>query len=226
MFWGIQLKSHAGYHLQEQSGSMDNGSHRIPLFSIVAFTSFPSLSMSLRPRLKKNQPRPPALTAAAYRLTPVATPGTQRRNSDKPLVILPNGRMLTQNPALPRLPGQVGLRGERPVNLDDIAGAGTERRLLLPAGPGEQVFFDGVEPGSPSKHRAKRLRQWERWTTDILPLIIPAYIELQRTTRSFRDEAVINVDIRKCECCQTARKLSIWVYRFSSKFSFLILVIH
>lgn len=184
--------------------------------------------MSLRPRLKKTQPRPPALTPAAYRLIPVETPTSRNRpkyhNHNNGLVILPNGVTLTQNPALPRLPGQIGLRGERPVDLDDIAWPGAESADRLPQ-LGEQIFFNGSEFGSPSKHRAKRLRQWERWTTEVLPLIIPSYIELLRRTRSLRDEAVTNVEGRKCECCQTARKLSIWVVRFSSTFSFRILII-
>ncbi|KAF9061500.1 hypothetical protein BDP27DRAFT_1385337 [Rhodocollybia butyracea] len=49
----------------------------------------------------------------------------------------------------------------------------------------------------------------------IIPLIIPTYIELQRQTRSLRDKGVTNVEAQKCDCCQTAHKLSIWVYHFS-----------
>jgi hypothetical protein len=182
--------------------------------------------MSLRPRLKKIHQRPEPLTAAAYRLIPVETPATRQRPKDhnNALVILPNGLTLTQNPALPRLPGQVGLRGERQVNLDDIALAEADSGAPLPP-LGEQVYLDGPDLVSPSKHRAKRLRQWERWTTEILPLIIPSYIELQHQTLSLRLEAPLNVETQKCECCQTARKLSIWVIRFSSAFSFLVPIV-
>ncbi|KAF9070217.1 hypothetical protein BDP27DRAFT_1382877 [Rhodocollybia butyracea] len=103
--------------------------------------------MSLCPRLKKNQPRPPTPTAAGYRFTPVAAPNSRKwpKHPNNGLVILPNGRMLTQNPALPRLPGQVRLQGKHPVNLADIAGAGTENQVPLPIGLGEQQFFDGAE---------------------------------------------------------------------------------
>ncbi|KAF9059886.1 hypothetical protein BDP27DRAFT_1430736 [Rhodocollybia butyracea] len=80
--------------------------------------------MSLLPLLKNPQ-RPPPLTAEAYRLTLVQAPTTRKRSrrnhNHNELVILPNGRTLTQNPALPRLPGQIGLRGERPVNLEESA---------------------------------------------------------------------------------------------------------
>jgi hypothetical protein len=182
--------------------------------------------MSLRPRLKKNPSRTPATTAEAYRLRPVKKPNDRRqpKDYDNGLVILPNGRKLTQNPALPRLPGQVGLRGERPVDFDDIARAGEDLAVPLPP-LGEQVFFNGIDGGSPSKHRAKRLRQWERWTNEILPLIIPTYIELQRKSHSLRDEIVLDIEAGRCQCCQTARKLLIWVIRSNSTFSCCILII-
>ncbi|KAF9060551.1 hypothetical protein BDP27DRAFT_1169169, partial [Rhodocollybia butyracea] len=61
----------------------------------------------------------------------------------------------------------------------------------------------------------KQLKQWERWTSEIIPLLIPTYIELQCQTHSLRDEAATNLEMRKCECCQSTQKLSIWVYRFS-----------
>lgn len=71
---------------------------------------------SVRPRIRKRQQTLPAPTAASYRLTPLSTRQTQRSGSvQQALVFLPNGKRLTQNPALPRLPGQVGLRGDRPV---------------------------------------------------------------------------------------------------------------
>lgn len=172
--------------------------------------------MSVRPRLKREQKHLPMPTAASYRLTPMVTPkGKGRKRGNEALVLLPNGITLTQNPAIPRLPGQVGFRGDRPVNLEDFALAAQESEMPVPP-MSEVEFVETPDYTSPSKHRTKRLRQWERWTTEILPLIISPYLELQHSTQSLRNEAVLNIEGRACECCQNAQKLTIWLIRFSS----------
>ncbi|KAJ3831374.1 hypothetical protein F5878DRAFT_502469, partial [Lentinula raphanica] len=61
----------------------------------------------------------------------------------------------------------------------------------------------------------KRLKQWERWTLEILPLIVPHYLDLQHRTRSLRETAALQVETQGCQCCQSPRKLTIWVVRFS-----------
>lgn len=176
--------------------------------------------MSVRPRLKKYQKTHPVTTAASYRLTPVATSATRstRRREPGALLLMPNGVRLTQNPALPRLPGQVGLRGDRPVDIEDFASFAQEKEK--PVSPSENGYFDSVDslPPSPSKHRLKRLRQWERWTTEILPTSVPAYLELQRSTELLRKEATVDVQGQACRCCLSPRKLTVWVIRFSSAF--------
>lgn len=173
--------------------------------------------MSVRPRLKKHQKALPTPNVGSYRLTPASTSSTQRsrrQQQHRALVLLPNGVKLTQNPALPRLPGQVGLHGDRPVDLQDFTSAAKESER--PTTPPEGGYFDATEFISPSKHRTKRLRQWERWTTEILPLSIPAYLELQRSTQSLRKDAPINVQEQPCQCCLSPRKLMVLVIRFSS----------
>lgn len=171
--------------------------------------------MSVCPRLKKQQKQLPRLTAASYRLTPVVTSTAGRKRRNEPLVLLPNGIALTQNPAIPRLPGQVGLHGDRPVTLEDFAHAAEQIEVPVSLTP-EVEFVDAPDLASPSKHRTKRLRQWERWMTEILPSVISPYLELQRSTQSLRNEAVLNVEGRPCGCCQNSRKLTIWLIRFSS----------
>lgn len=194
---------------------------RIPfhIFDVIKVgLSPPSTAMSVRPRLKKYQNNRSVPTASSYRLTPVVTSATRnsRRREQGALVLMPNGVRLTQNPALPRLPGQVGLRSNRPVDIEDFASFPQERER--PVSPPENGYFDPVDylPSSPSKHRLKRLRQWERWTTEILPISIPAYLELQRSTELLRKEATVNVQGQACQCCLRPRKLTIWVIRFSS----------
>ncbi|KAJ3714474.1 hypothetical protein C8R42DRAFT_726479 [Lentinula raphanica] len=173
--------------------------------------------MSIRPRIKKNRQKLPALTPALYRFTPVVTSTTGKHSAqgNSAGIIFPNGVTLLQNPNLPRLPGQVGLRGDRPVNPDDFERAVDNSQITLPPMP-EGGIIDTPELPSPSKHRNKRVKQWERWTYDILPLITPTYLDLQRRTRSMREEASLDVNTHSCGCCQSPRKLTIWLVWFSS----------
>ncbi|KAJ3833055.1 hypothetical protein F5878DRAFT_507220, partial [Lentinula raphanica] len=129
-------------------------------------------------------------------------------------IIFPNGVTLRQKNTLPRLPGQVGFRGDRPVKPEDLNRAAEEICLPLPPLV-ESGFIDTPDLPSPSKHRNKRLKQWERWTFETLPLIITHYLDLLRRTHSLRDETDLHVKPASCECCQTSRKLKIWIIRFS-----------
>ncbi|KAJ3825201.1 hypothetical protein F5880DRAFT_1478695 [Lentinula raphanica] len=171
--------------------------------------------MSVRPRINRNRKRQPTLTASSYRLTAVAPSATGSRTpKNETRIIFPNGVTLKQKNTLPRLPGQVGFRGDRPVNQEDLDRAAEENNLPIAALP-ESGFIDVPDLSSPSKHRNKRLKQWERWTYEILPLITPHYLNFQHRTHSLRDETELCVEPHSCECCQTSRKLKIWVVRFS-----------
>lgn len=175
--------------------------------------------MSARPRLKKTRVVVPPLTAASYRLLPI-TPGKGRKRRNEVRVLLPNGIAMTQRRALPRLPGQVGFQGDRSVSLEDLHRAAEDSQLpMAPCEDGDGFVVDVADLASPSKHCAKRRRQWECWTTEILPLILPHYLEFQRKTRSLRDEVLLDVQRDSCGCCQSSRKLTIWVIRFASTLS-------
>ncbi|KAJ3979061.1 hypothetical protein F5890DRAFT_1421892, partial [Lentinula detonsa] len=172
--------------------------------------------MSIRPRLRKDRKtKVPLPTATAYelRLAEASTTARRQRKDDEPLVLLTNGRALTQNPRLPRLPGQVGLRGDRPVTVNDIARAGRE------GGPGTappmEDYTDSAELLSPSKHRRKRLKQWQTWTGEMIPMIILPYMELLEKTGSLREEANLQLRGSQCHCCKQGRWLAIAVIRFS-----------
>lgn len=173
--------------------------------------------MSTRPRLKKRRNALPIPTVASYRLMP-ATSAIRRNRISDVRVVLPNGVTMTQNRGLPRLPGQVGFRGDLPVTLDNVSRAAEEenRTTLGPLDSFESGWVGLPDIPSPSKHRAKRRKQWECWTTEILPLILPHYLEFQRKTRSLRDKVSLDMRGQSCACCQTSRKLTIWVIRFSS----------
>lgn len=86
--------------------------------------------MSARPRLKKTRVVVPPLTAASYRLLPI-TPGKGRKRRNEVRVLLPNGIAMTQQRALPRLPGQVGFQGDRSVSLEDLHRAAEDSQLPM-----------------------------------------------------------------------------------------------
>lgn len=172
--------------------------------------------MSVRPRIRKNHLSLPQPTANSYELHLTETTNKRQKRGEVPRVVLGNGVILSQNPALPRLPGQVGLQGDRPVDFEDIDRAGEEYEM--PVNLFTEAHVDIPDFLSPSKHRSKRLKQWQTWTTVVLPLAVLPYLELLRQTRSLRDDAPINLEGQQCECCLRSRKLTLWVVRFSSKF--------
>lgn len=172
--------------------------------------------MSVRPHSKKHQPYLPWPTAQAYQFRPTEPSSTNKRQKqgEEPRLVLPNGVILTQNIALPRLPGQVGIQGDRPVDLENVAFAEEENEMAIR--PVTDGHVDIADFPSPSKHRAKRLKQWQTWTTEILPMAIAPYLEFLRRTRSMRNEATINVADEQCACCSRTRRLMVWVIWFSS----------
>ena len=173
---------------------------------------------SIRPRLKNKAKAIPTLNAESYALrhTAQAAPTKRRKKADEPLILLQHGNALTQDNGLPRLPGQVGLRSDRPLTEEDIAGAGQVTPVPLP--PMAEEYLDAPDLLSPSKHRTKRLKQWQTWENEILPLLISPYLELLRHTESLREEVNMKGRRQQCHCCtgQDGRILKIWVVRFSS----------
>lgn len=179
--------------------------------------TFPHSIMAIRPKLKKVVAPLPTPSAESYRLRPILDPTAKRRNkSDVPLVVFPNGEILTQNSTLARLPGQVGFMGDRPVTLDDIAHAVDSADVAQTHDLTQETYFHESELNSPSKHRLKRMKQSHVWTSDVIPGLIDTYLELQRKTRMLRDEPMLKVEKIRCECCPQSRLLRIWVVQFSS----------
>ena len=175
--------------------------------------------MTSCPRLKKTTPSAPHISAASYRLSETVT-GKRLASNAIPRVVLPNGRSLTQNPSLPRIPGQSGLHADRPVDLDVISAGNTPQDM--PSGPPAEGYFNAPDIPSPSKHRSKHLKQWQTRTEIVLPQLLQPYLEFQCKLRSLRDAILPYVETEGCRCCQHPRKLTIVVIRFSSTFSSLI----
>ena len=157
--------------------------------------------MSLRPRLKKTQTLSSRPTAASYQLTPITLQSQHHRNA---LVVLPNSIELTQNSALPPLPGQIGLCRDGPVARDDLDCV--EADSAPPVIPfTEPEVFGGTDVQSPSKHRVKCLEQWEQWTTEILPELILPFLELQCKTHTFCKDAPLDLVSQACNAALVSR---------------------
>jgi hypothetical protein len=120
-------------------------------------------------------------------------------------VYLSDGRTLAQG-ILPPLPGQVGFAGDRPQD-------GSRRPRAAPDDAPEAdhtpydfgpVYFDRRDPDAPSandsRHSRKRENQTTRWLHNIIPLLIPIYIELVQKTDNLRTlDALQHVD-QVCTC--------------------------
>ena len=174
----------------------------------------------MRPRFSKkfrsaNSPRSP--------LTYKPHPGPPRPHhltkpsGIQPLVYLTLGETRTQQPCLPRLPGQVGFAGDRPQD-------GELRPAPVPDDVDDNLphMFGPVDPDIgtvddvpvTTRHCRKRANQTARWTTEVIPRLILPYMEYMHQTLSLRNQGD---DLRPiCVCNQRSRSLEITVVRFSS----------
>lgn len=172
--------------------------------------------MGTRPKLKKIPAPHPTPTGSSYRLRPIDATPKRRKKADDPLIVLPNRRLLTQNPMLPRLPGQLGFTGDKPVTEEEISRAGEVNQIVNTNSLMHEAHRDTEIP-LPSKHRLKRLKQSLTWTSEVIPKLISPYLELQRKTQSLRHDGKLVLEGQRCECCPQSRLLKLWVVRFSSK---------
>jgi hypothetical protein len=75
-------------------------------------------------------------------------------------------------------------------------------------------FFPSSNPPTPRSAPPKRSRQWQRWTTDIIPQLVPVYIQLIYKTNSLRDTAGLTVSTAPSCNCKT-RRLEVAVVRMN-----------
>lgn len=81
----------------------------------------------------------PWWTASSYHLMLVITSRKSCHQEQGALLLLPNGVRLTQNPALPWLLGQVGLRSNHPVDIEDFTSVAQEKETCL--APWKWIFW-------------------------------------------------------------------------------------
>ncbi|KAF8059310.1 hypothetical protein FPV67DRAFT_1426412 [Lyophyllum atratum] len=78
------------------------------------------------------------------------------------------------------------------------------------------MFDSTVAPGFDplqSRHRRKRANQSQRWLTEVIPALIPPYMEVLSKTQSLRLRAESEL---RCTCGSPGRKLDMVVLRFST----------
>ncbi|KAL0562724.1 hypothetical protein V5O48_019357, partial [Marasmius crinis-equi] len=131
-----------------------------------------------------------------------------------PLLLLADGRVYTQDTALPSKTGQVGLR-------EPILGSFSQLRVESEHSATEHPIDDDLraEPDvyevheNPSAHRLKRNRQSHRWRTTVIPQLVYPYMQLLRTTQNLYDDP--EAIPRQCLCGgKGERALDITIVRF------------
>ncbi|THU95879.1 hypothetical protein K435DRAFT_797756 [Dendrothele bispora CBS 962.96] len=118
----------------------------------------------------------PATSSQDYVPTTVSTaPCTrQKKNSAQPLVLFPGDRAMVQNPSLPVLKGQAGLRGEL-----DLLGS------LRSTSPVHRDADRSTSKTSRSAQQKKEL-QSKNWQEKVIPNLIEPFMELMCQTDNLR----------------------------------------
>jgi hypothetical protein len=89
---------------------------------------------------------------------------------------------------------------------------------------GEVVMFEDSEDdlGSEDEEEegvhqvGKKVRQWRKWSEDIIPALLEPYLELLRESESLRDVSDAR-NIQGCKGCQGKRQLEVVCVYFESK---------
>lgn len=71
--------------------------------------------------------------------------------------------------------------------------------------PTKLLTLEGRRPASPQK-RDHRLAQWEKWTSEVIPSLVPIFLNLLRRSNNLKD---VDRTLQPCGCQPTVRKRSI-----------------
>ncbi|KAJ7289894.1 hypothetical protein C8J57DRAFT_1214211 [Mycena rebaudengoi] len=127
--------------------------------------------------------------------------------ANQPSILLPRERTLVQG-HLPPLPGASTSAAPTPL-LHDVA---------PPSSPGP-FFFDPdrlSEPlPDPTKHQRKRVRQWQRWQREVLPVLLPHLVSVLYETKSLRDVDQLVLRQTACRCGGPRNTLNVTILRFT-----------
>ncbi|KAJ8487070.1 hypothetical protein ONZ45_g14459 [Pleurotus djamor] len=176
--------------------------------------------MLRRPRL--NQKAKAAATASRQRATQEATStpssdytliplGNVSAPSRHPSNLLPLARTsagtnLSQQPNLPPRPGQFAFVFGFQNNPSRVSSPTPVFEGSLP----ENAQDDSAPPMS--LHRRKKEKQWQSWLGEVIPSVVPAYLEVVARTQFFRLSATPQVS--SCTCVAPPRPLNVVLVRF------------
>ncbi|KAJ7765044.1 hypothetical protein DFH07DRAFT_955881 [Mycena maculata] len=130
-----------------------------------------------------------------------------------PLIFYSNGQTLSQ--PLHRAPlGQVGWH-DTSVS-DGPLTPSRERQHPDVALPGdEHITTDFLASQSlPRSAALKKNNQWRRWSTDVIPQLVPIFIELMHATKCLRDTSELLLEAAPCTC--TKRALYVAIVRMNA----------
>jgi hypothetical protein len=178
----------------------------------------------MAPRLTKKERHAASSRTVSY--LPTQGPGISHHRQkipshirNRPEIYLANGRTLVQ-PHLPPLLGHVGFT--------EFSTCGRTHMVTRPEKDVEENLRsepdlwepDRTPPPSPSKHGRKRVAQWQRWQTEVIPNLIPHYIDVLYESKSLRDLEKLVPQSTACNCVGHTRKITI--IRFSCTWAIIV----
>lgn len=155
------------------------------------------------------QPVPSAAPSRAP--FPVPRPGhllaKPRRSQPEPLVYCANGQTLSQRLVRP-LPSRTDPSPQSSPTRPTPDQRSDDLRF--------SDFIPSSNPPTPRPAPPKRSRQWQRWTHEIIPQLVPVYISLMYKTTSLRDtEGLAIPPAQESTCSCKRRRLEVAVVRMN-----------
>jgi len=166
-------------------------------------------------RLTKKELESPVRSKDASRVFPVKRPSNVlakiKASRPQALIYCANGQTLSQ-----RLVRPLPARGGQDVSTqDDSEGPHDEDEDEHPHHTSEFIpsQWSATPASSPSK--AKATNQWQRWTYDVIPTLVPILMKLLYKTTSLRNTDGLELETRSTCTCRKQRHLNVAVIRMT-----------
>ena len=184
-------------------------------------------------RLTDQELRSPVRSKDAGRVFPVNRPlrlagkGPLRlagkEKSSRPLIYCANGQTLSQRLVRP-LPTRPRPNASTEDDTDGAVPDGADEDQDEDEDADEHPHhtsefipsqWSATPVSSPSK--AKTTNQWQRWTYDVIPMLVPIFMDLLHKTTSLRNTAELKLETRSACMCRKQRHLDVAVIRMTGK---------
>ncbi|KAJ7612603.1 hypothetical protein FB45DRAFT_1036823 [Roridomyces roridus] len=146
---------------------------------------------------------------APPKLFPVKTPANllKKKNAKEPepLVFYANGQTLSQRLQKPPQ-GQVGWRDARSRGGPQSSPTKRQYADVALASEDNYVTADYIpgQPAAQTSRAVKKSNQWHRWTHEVIPALVPVFVDLMHQTKSLRDTAELRLQHSDCACAKRA----------------------